>query len=80
MHPFEEGELPRRLWRVTQTLPVPKTAHHPDPARRAEQLSTRARRQDCVRSFRAPLAGGERKGRRRPSACGAAPGAPRVFR
>ncbi|MGH3587602.1 MAG: methyltransferase domain-containing selenoprotein MduS, partial [Pseudonocardia sp.] len=21
VHPFEEGELPRRLWRVTQTKP-----------------------------------------------------------
>ncbi|GAA3772905.1 hypothetical protein GCM10022206_09410 [Streptomyces chiangmaiensis] len=21
VHPFEEGELPRRLWRITQTLP-----------------------------------------------------------
>ncbi|MFE2432017.1 hypothetical protein ACFXJ5_35505 [Streptomyces sp. NPDC059373] len=21
VHPFEEGELPRRLWRVTQTVP-----------------------------------------------------------
>ena len=22
--PFEEGELPRRLWRITQTKPVPR--------------------------------------------------------
>lgn len=21
IHPFEEGELPRRLWRITQTTP-----------------------------------------------------------
>ena len=26
VHPFEEGELPRRLWRITQTLPRPRLA------------------------------------------------------
>jgi hypothetical protein len=25
IHPFEEGELPRRLWRITQTLPATGT-------------------------------------------------------
>jgi SAM-dependent methyltransferase len=27
VHPFEEGELPRRLWRITQTTPIPPVAH-----------------------------------------------------
>jgi hypothetical protein len=24
VHPFDEGDLPRRLWRVTQTAPTPQ--------------------------------------------------------
>ncbi|MEV7526257.1 class I SAM-dependent methyltransferase [Streptomyces sp. NPDC091371] len=29
VHAFEEGELPRRLWRVTQTLPAPPSPYEP---------------------------------------------------